>query len=175
MVNIQTNSSERTSHETTPSFWTCHPVGQVLRAELYPTWNPHETPRGETPVFWAWHPFGRGIGAGIVTMAFTNFAFRSGFIYGSVSGLTNLALRPIYKKIDEQTTSPEAKALNYIFSSTLPWAASAGIMHQAYKATGHSFFRLNPFVALGTAAAVEFFAYANRGLLKDKKTRVEAS
>lgn len=127
-----------------------------------------------TPNFWAWHPIGRGIGTGIITAIFAE-SFRSGFIFGGISGLTNSAFRPLYKKIDEKITSPGAKYVNYIFSSTIPWAVSAGIMHQVYKATGNALFRMHPAAALGTAALVEFFGYANRDLLEDKKSNTDAT
>lgn len=136
--------------------------------------NFQATITGTEPSFWAWHPIGRGIGTGTVTALFTEHLFRSGFIFGAVSGLANIAFRPIYKKIDQKITSPEAKGVNYIFSSIIPWVASAGIIHQAYKTTGHALFRMHPTAALGTAAVVECFAYANRDLLEDKKSSTEA-
>ena len=39
-------------------------------------------------------------------------------------------------------------------------------MHMAYKTTGHALFRMHPGLAIGTAAAVQFFSYANNDLLK---------
>jgi hypothetical protein len=118
----------------------------------------------------AWHPIGRGIGAGIVTAVITNKSFFSnGFIYGGISGLTNLALRPMRKKINERVISSEAKALNHLFFVIAPWIVSAGIMSQAYRGTNIAIFRINPYIGVGTAFMVEAFGSINRELLRTEQ------
>lgn len=120
------------------------------------------------PHFWKWHPIGRGIGAGVIADIFTKATlFRTGFIYGGVSGLANIALRPTFKRIKEneaQTCAPPTKKA-YLYSKIIPWAVSVGFMHTAYKLTGFTPLRIKPSVAVGIALGVEYFAFANLDLL----------
>ncbi|MCB1112206.1 MAG: hypothetical protein H7A37_03415 [Chlamydiales bacterium] len=133
------------------------------------TFNGHDSPG-----FWAWHPIGRGIGTGFACTLFTAAtSFETGFVYGGISGLANVALRPIFKKINKGTTSPEVKAVNYLFSLTLPWMASAKIMHHFYRSTGNALFHLNPTVAIGTGIAAAYFNRANRDLRQNINNRIQ--
>lgn len=127
--------------------------------------------RTQTPLFWVFHPFGRGIGVGAITWLFTNSTFSNGFIYGGLSGLTNLGLRIVRKEACFEIKSPEAKAVTHLFHSIFTWTVSASIMHFAYKQTGNVLFRNNPKVAIGTAIATEVFGYANRDLILTKNIK----
>lgn len=125
-----------------------------------------------SPSYWAWHPIIRGLSAGVITEIFSiTTPFPSGLIYGGISGFTNIAFRPICRKIDEKIISPEAKATNYLFSITMPWAVSAAIMRHTYKATGNALFRISPAAAVGTAVVIGLWSNVNDDLLESKNGR----
>ena len=124
--------------------------------------NPRSNPK-----FWAFHPIGRGVGSEIASSLWGNPIAGSGFAYGALSGALNVAIRPLVAKSLKQINSPEVKAAAYVSTVALPWATSYGIMRQLAK-NGHTFFKVNPGVALLTAATVEVLGYANRDLLGPK-------
>lgn len=123
-----------------------------------------------TAVFWARHPFGRGFGAGVIYKIFSRsveMPFRSGGMFGMISGVFNVATRPLAEKVNEKTKShPEVQALSYLTTAAIPWAAAALTMNQLFIKTGKPMFRLTSGAAIGTAVLVEVFGYANHDLWK---------
>ena len=115
----------------------------------------------------------RGVGSGIANVIYESvhklgnpLCYETGFIYGGISGLTNLALRPVYKRIDSKINSAELKTVNYIFSTVTSWTISGGIMHQLYKQTGRELFRVHPGSAIGIAILAGIFGSVNNDLLE---------
>lgn len=117
--------------------------------------------------FWVTHPIKRAVITGILTTVFTRTSFFSGLIYGGISGFSNLGLRQVYKKIDENA-STELKAINYLFASTFPWIVSFGIMKAFSKLSAKPNLVMPSRVAIGTAVAVQLFTPANFDLLMPK-------
>jgi hypothetical protein len=131
----------------------------------------HDAEDQREPIFWAVHPLLRGIVTGIMYSSLSNFfppkaLFRSGFAYGVLSGISNVGIR---SALDQDTPSPEKKALNYFAAATLPWVSSASLMHQLYKRGGNGFFRLSPSAAMLAALCVEASGDTNKDLYQPKK------
>ncbi len=123
------------------------------------------------------HPYNRGLVAGLFNhvLSQTNGNFIPGFFFGAISGVTNVALRGVCKRIDARTASVPAKVVNYIFATTMPWAMSVGIMHMLYKSTDNMCFRIHGDIALGAAFATEVCAASNLDLLGPEKTNTNTA
>ncbi len=124
--------------------------------------------------FWAFHPVGRGIGAGAAAELFTNSTtFKSGFVYGCLSGLTNVTIRSLFgKKLNDDSASPEAKALKSIAVDGACWGTSYAVMQQLAKMTNNAFLKMRAAPALGIGLAGVVFGYANNDLLSTKRDKI---
>lgn len=121
-----------------------------------------------TAAFWAWHPFGRGIAAGYISSVLTNLEtpFRTGGLLGVISGLYNIATRPLIQKLLEKNNSPEVKGLSLFSLSLLPWAAAAMTMQQLHIKTGKPLFKMTTGSVVINTLVVSVFGYANDDLRK---------
>lgn len=85
--------------------------------------------------------------------------------YGGLAGLIQLLFSSIHNKIDEKTTSDQAKKLNYLFSAYLPWVLSGLAVHQIYKKTGRTCTRLSFEMGLTIALIQQVVGRTNMHLL----------
>lgn len=116
--------------------------------------------------FWCWHPFGRAIASGVASFVFTQTtSFKTGFVYGGISGLTNLAIHPVAKTICNNTDSTHIKSLTYMSVQTLPWICSYYATQKLNVLYPNSLFAVNHRVATGLTIAGAIFGYANSDLM----------
>lgn len=76
------------------------------------------------------HPFWRGAMCDLVTRAFklNPTGMMAPWMYGLSSGVFNVILTPLWKKVDSEVSDPHARASCFMISSFLPWMCSFGLI-----------------------------------------------
>jgi hypothetical protein len=95
------------------------------------------------------HPFTIGFGSGIISFMFTESNFSTGFTYGFIAGITNIAILPLGRYIRRNTSCKEIKALTIIGSSAISFAMAYYNMKYIYTHSNNNVFYIHPNVAMG--------------------------
>ncbi len=73
----------------------------------------------------------------------SKISYRAGLVYGGLAGIVQLVFSAVHNKIDEKTTSDNAKTLNYLISISLPWIVSGIALGKIYKNSGNENIRMS--------------------------------